>query len=66
MMAQVIAGDITVAQIAPALEEQDALPSFGEDAGGDTTAQASADDDDVVSGSGDAHEAEGRAGRSGS
>ena len=49
MVAQVIAGDVAVAQISAALKEQDALSGFGEDAGGDATAQAGADDDHVVS-----------------
>jgi hypothetical protein len=49
MVAQMIAGDVAVAQIPAALDEEDALAGFGEDAGGDATAQAGADDDHVVS-----------------
>jgi len=47
-VAQVIAGDFVVAQVAAALEKQHPLAGLGEDAGGDAAAKARADNDDVI------------------
>ena len=62
MVPKVVSRDVALAEVPAAFEEKDPLAGFGQYSGSDATAEAGADDDDVVL----THSAVGLAGSRGS